>query len=297
MPHLLREYVNSRGAGVRVDPEAGVIRGVKILGLESRNGRVYESAALERAVPLYEGAKVNMNHAGGDDAARDYRDRIGSIRGVVFREGEGLFGDLHYNPKHALAEQLAWDAANAPENVGFSHHVEAELAREGDRFHVREITAVKSVDLVADPATTKGLFESKPAPACPSWDVVTTEDVRLFRPDIVREFLAEDAAERRALREKVERYEAAEALRRRERLIRRLLAEHGLDEPDLDPWRGRAAGAAFRQILLEAPTDADVSSLVARRAALLHGAARSQEQQRVEGRGRADVEAFVRAIT
>ena len=46
--------------------------------------------------------------------------------------GEGLFGDLQYNPKHALAEQLSWDAEHAPENVGFSHNVQARTAKRGD---------------------------------------------------------------------------------------------------------------------------------------------------------------------
>ena len=41
--------------------------------------------------------------------------------------GEGLFADFHFNPKHALAEQLLWDAEHAPENVGFSHNVEARV--------------------------------------------------------------------------------------------------------------------------------------------------------------------------
>ena len=74
--------------------------------------------------------------------------------------GEGLFADFHFNPKHALAEQLAWDAEHAPENVGFSHNVEARIARRADRVVVEAITRVQSVDLVADPATTRGLFES-----------------------------------------------------------------------------------------------------------------------------------------
>ena len=46
--------------------------------------------------------------------------------------GEGLFADFHFNPKHALAEQLLWDAEHAPENVGFSHNVEARTARRGE---------------------------------------------------------------------------------------------------------------------------------------------------------------------
>jgi hypothetical protein len=145
-----------------VDRAAAVIRGVKVLGLDSQNGRSYLPAALAAAVPLYEGAKVNVNHAKGHPTApRDYQDRIGRLRGVHARAGAGLFGDLHLNPRHALAEQLLWDAAHAPENVGFSHNVQARTAQREGRTVVESIVAVHSVDLVADPATTRGLFESQ----------------------------------------------------------------------------------------------------------------------------------------
>ena len=46
MTETLQEYVNARGVQMRVDRENGVIRGVKILGLQSRNGRVYLPDAL-----------------------------------------------------------------------------------------------------------------------------------------------------------------------------------------------------------------------------------------------------------
>ena len=158
----IQEFVHSRDAALVVDRAAAVIRGVKILGLDSQNGRSYLPAALAAAVPLYEGAKVNVNHAKGHPTApRDYQDRIGRLRGVHARAGAGLFGDLHLNPRHALAEQLLWDAAHAPENVGFSHNVQARTAQREGRTVVESIVAVHSVDLVADPATTRGLFETR----------------------------------------------------------------------------------------------------------------------------------------
>jgi hypothetical protein len=166
MSEPIQEYCDSRGVPVRVDRESGVLRGVKILGLRSRNGRSYLPDALRQAAALYENAKVNVNHPKGHPASpRDYQDRLGQIRGVELRANEGLFGDLHFNPKHALAEQLVWDAEHAPENVGFSHNVEARTARRGEEVIVEEITRVQSVDLVADPATTRGLFESLEAGA------------------------------------------------------------------------------------------------------------------------------------
>jgi hypothetical protein len=160
MDHL-QEFCSSRGLALRIDRDAGLLRGVKLLGLVSKNGREYPEATLARAASLYDGAKVNVNHPKGHPLApRDYQDRLGTIRNVAARPGEGLFGDLQYNPKHALAEQLLWDAEHAPENVGFSHNVQARTAKRGDQTIVEEILAVASVDLVADPATTRGLFEA-----------------------------------------------------------------------------------------------------------------------------------------
>ena len=103
---------------------------------------------------------MNVNHPKSHPlASRDYQDRLGLVRNIALRSGDGLFGDFHFNPKHALAEQLLWDAEHAPENVGFSHNVQARTVRQGDDTLVEAILKVHSVDLVADPATTGGLIE------------------------------------------------------------------------------------------------------------------------------------------
>ncbi len=144
MSELLQEFVDSRQQRLRVDREAGVIRGVKLLGLASRNGRRYREEALVNAVSLYEGAKVNINHPKGHPLSpRDYQDRLGVVRGVEFRAGEGLFGDLHFNPKHALSEQLVWDAEHAPQNVGMSHNVLARTTRSGNETVVEAIAELR----------------------------------------------------------------------------------------------------------------------------------------------------------
>ena len=201
MTETLQEYVDSRGVSLRVDRATGMLRGVKLIGLESLNGRRYRPAALSAAIGLYEGAKVNVNHPKeGPLAPRDYRDRLGVIRQVEFRPEAGLFGNLHFNPKHALAEQLAWDAEHNPGNVGFSHNVLAKLVREGEQTVVEAISHVQSVDLVADPATTRGLFEEALAAAEPSveeappadeLEALTAEALRERRPDLVERLVAE----------------------------------------------------------------------------------------------------------
>ena len=207
MNELLQEFVDSRGVALRIDRAEGVLRGVKLLGHESRNGRRYLPEALASAAGLYEGAKVNVNHSkSGPLVARDYQDRIGVVRNVTARSAEGLFGDLHFNPKHALAEQLLWDAEHAPENVGFSHNVQARTSRQGEQTVVEAILHVQSVDLVADPATTRGLFESDDGP---SLEAVTVDLLRLARPDLVTQLTESLSVENRMLKAELERHRAA----------------------------------------------------------------------------------------
>ena len=75
---------------------------------------------------MYEGMRVNVDHV-DPGQRRSLRDRIGLVKNVTLRE-DGLYGDFHYNPKHALAEQVAWDAENAPQNLGFSHDTRGPAA-------------------------------------------------------------------------------------------------------------------------------------------------------------------------
>lgn len=225
MTEVLQEFVDSRGVTLRVDRAAGVLRGVKLIGLESLNGRRYRPEALSAAVALYEGAKVNVNHPKeGPLAPRDYRDRLGVIREVEFRAEEGLFGNLHFNPKHAVAEQLAWDAEHNPRNVGFSHNVLARLTREGSQSLVEAITHVQSVDLVADPASTRGLFEEQEGAAggdgAKSSAALTAESGLLVqeavaRGDRLEAELKEALAREATLRQELALREATEAGRPR----------------------------------------------------------------------------------
>lgn len=167
-PGVLREYASNAGVRLHVDRAASAIRGVKLLGTVSANGRDYPLEVIRKALPLYEGRVVNIDHV--DSAAgerRSYRDRIGCVRGVHLRE-DGLYGNFFFNPKHALAEQLIWDAENNPSAVGFSHDSRGPSKMRGGRVVVESIDKVLSVDLVANPATTSGLYESSenvPAPA------------------------------------------------------------------------------------------------------------------------------------
>ncbi|MEA1950727.1 MAG: hypothetical protein U9N87_05050 [Planctomycetota bacterium] len=280
MKEILREYVDSRGVKMRVDRGGGIIRGVKILGRNSRNGRRYPTQTLLRAVELYEGAKVNVNHAKGAAAGpRDYQDRIGAIRGVRVRPEEGLFADFHFNPKHALAEQLIWDAQHAPENVGFSHNVRAKTVRRGDQVEVESIDKVQSVDLVADPATTAGLFESQPEEEDgndssdadqSALDRLTVESLRIARPDLVEQLLSQSRDELQSLRRELKELRESASSARRDARIRELLAEFNLPYPETVDECGQAiVGKRFMRSLHEAADEEAVHELIVERAELV----------------------------
>ena len=288
MPETLQEYFSSRGVQMRVDREASMIRGVKVLGLESRNGRVYSAAALEAAAPLYEGAKVNVNHPRGNPAApRDYQDRLGVVRNVQWRDGEGLFGDLHFNPKHALAEQLAWDAEHAAENVGFSHNVQARVTRQHDRATVEAIIKVNSVDLVADPATTHGLFEHNAdtmSSATPqvSLQEATGEQLATLRPDLVANLREQVEGELRAARGELDRLRGVEAVATKRQQIQRLLSEHALPSLDAtDRWSRSIVSEAFVAALFDAKSEAALRQLIEDRTRLIESVRGASDQPRL----------------
>lgn len=147
-----------------IDESKAVIPGVKILGRKSRNGREYTQEAMARALPLYEGVKVNIDHNKASPTAdRSYRDRFGTLRNVRL-DADGIRGDFHYNPKHAIAEQFVWDVKHTPSNVGFSHNAHGSGKRTDAGLCVEQIDWVKSVDIVSDPASTRSLFESEDQP-------------------------------------------------------------------------------------------------------------------------------------
>jgi hypothetical protein len=293
MSELLQEYVDSGSQRLRVDRAAGVIRGVKLLGLASRNNRRYREQALVDAVGLYEGAKVNINHPKGHPLSpRDYQDRLGVVRGVEFRAGEGLFGDLHFNPKHMLSEQLVWDAEHAPQNVGMSHNVLARTKRSGDETVVEAITKVQSIDLVADPATTSGLYESRELRVesqepengdsrlaldsqLSTLDSLTLEQLRQHRPELIREVENAYEAQLEQLRQRLDEMIAKEkASSRRERIIE-LLQEHDLPLPTKEGIAdSRLVSSRFIESLMQAADEATVRRLIEERAELVHSAYR-----------------------
>jgi hypothetical protein len=73
----------------------------------------------------------------------------------------GVYADLHFLKSHPLAARVCEAAERMPEVLGFSQNATTIQVPDGHGGVVHEsIKRVRSVDLVADPATTQSIFES-----------------------------------------------------------------------------------------------------------------------------------------
>ena len=144
----------------KVDKESMVIRGVKILGRESKNGRTYSDAALDKLATMYEQQSVNVDHdRSSANPERKMSDGFGVLRNIK-KQPDGVYGDLHYLREHPLAPVILERAERMPESFGLSHAAEGRVVKKKGKLIVEDVAAVHSVDIVREPATTAGLFES-----------------------------------------------------------------------------------------------------------------------------------------
>lgn len=144
------------------DAESGIIRNVKIIGKVSKNGRTYTDEALRDAVPLYENAPVYIDHPSRNDAKRDrsLREQVGNIRGARWTP-DGNYGDLHLFESHADTKLVLERARKDKNGFGLSHNADGSCTRSRGGEICESIENVRSVDIVGNPATTRGLFESE----------------------------------------------------------------------------------------------------------------------------------------
>lgn len=144
----------------RIDSERGILFGVKLLGRLSRNNREYAREAMESAAPRYSGLKVYVDHPVNGNAERSVDRWAGTIQNARFEE-DGIYGDIKLRTKSPFFEGIVEAARDFPKDVGFSHVAEGSTRMEGETEIVESIKEVFSVDLVTDPATTRGIFESR----------------------------------------------------------------------------------------------------------------------------------------
>jgi hypothetical protein len=148
------------GKSAQVDTESGVLRNVKLLGEKSRNNRKYTQRAMQDAVPKYEGKKIYIDHPPDSTGDRSMDRWAGTVQNAHY-ESDGIYGDVKLRKKSGYFEGILEAAQEFPNDVGFSHVAEGESRMDKDTEIVESIREVFSVDLVTDPATTSGFFESK----------------------------------------------------------------------------------------------------------------------------------------
>lgn len=149
----------------KIDRDASIIHGVKVLGVHSRNkgGYDYSPQALQQAATLYEGVKVNTDHPERTkpNATRSIQEGIGWLRNCKVVEGEGVYADLHVIKSHAFAPVLFEVAERNPTQLGLSHNADGRTVSRGGKRIIESVETVRSVDLVGKPATNESLFESE----------------------------------------------------------------------------------------------------------------------------------------
>lgn len=146
------------GGTPTVDREKAIIKGAKIASWISENGRDY-AKALKGNAKLYEGAPVSLNHP-QPGSVPTVESRFGVYRNVS-ESADGIYGDLHYNPKHPHAEQILWAVENQPSTIANSHRVDASTRKRADgMLEVLEVLKVRGVELVSEGGMNRTLFEA-----------------------------------------------------------------------------------------------------------------------------------------
>ena len=203
---ILRFVESMQLAAGQLDREACKVSGVKIIGTESLNGRIYPIDVLKRAIPLYEGVRVYFDHLNESTPNRSVTTLFGSVE-KIHAGSDGLYGDLVYNPKHLYAEQVLYQIEHAPDKLGLSPHHAGIVETVNGKNTIVEITNVFSVDIVDRPATTDGMFESEDTENIATlekgtsemeWEKITLEDLQTNRPDLVKAIQSSIAADLQA---------------------------------------------------------------------------------------------------
>lgn len=178
------------------DKKNMVIKDHVVLGPLSKNGYRYPVATQEAAIKakIFEGAKAYLNHPRSKEMgdARDVRDLIGEHKNVRLN-GEKTYSDLFLVNNRTVQDHVLPIAESAPHLIGSSVVIRGKMKRvEGDLPEIEAIYACRSIDLVSEPATTNGLYESEKTEKVEE-DMelkdLTLEQLRT-RPDLIEAVLA-----------------------------------------------------------------------------------------------------------
>ena len=129
-----------------------------ICGAVSENGRDYPDEVRNRDKEQYAGRNVYIDHGGNERKVREW---FGVIQNPRTRVADRkTIGDHHYPKNSNFTAEYEERAEKFPSSLGFSHVAVCSTKRKNGREVIEAIRSVESVDLVARPATNKGISES-----------------------------------------------------------------------------------------------------------------------------------------
>lgn len=146
--------------------EGTVIHNVKLLGKVSKNGRIYSARALTDAALLYPGVRIMVDHPSMSEerdhgSVRPFDVLIGQVLNARVM-GDSVRGDIQLLEGEPRTPKVLSLARDMPALAGFSHRAEGTITVDDEGIeHVESLEQVFAVELVTQPATTDGLFESK----------------------------------------------------------------------------------------------------------------------------------------
>ena len=284
------EIFTGQGAFSEATVEGNVIQNVALLGPVSSNKRVYTRQAMEDAVQLYNGAPIYPDHPNFEDMSGDGNRRFMDLAGKIMNTrlaGDRVRGDVVLVSSNPVGERLKAFAEELPKEVGFSHRADGEISVSEDGTQtVERLTKVYALEIVTEPATVAGLFESKNGDATPKPEGegemeikdLTLEALKAQRPDLMKsiteavttevlETLKEDTAsadmkakldtaetEKKDLQKKLDEAEVKEAARVRADLVTAKLEEAKLPE--------KVVSDRFKESLTNAKDEAEIDALI-----------------------------------
>ena len=143
----------------KVDHDNLLIRDVAVLGNTSKNNRIYTQEALQDAVNLFENSKAFLSHSTNQ---RNLNELIGYFKNLRIKEGENkVRGDFYLLDEGSLGKKILKIAEDNPSLAGFSIDAMGKLKQENGKTIVESIEKGNSIDLVLNPATVEGIFESE----------------------------------------------------------------------------------------------------------------------------------------
>ena len=201
---VVQEFRETTEFGVpfkEAEIEGLVIHNVKFLGAVSKNNRIYSQRALMDAVDLYAGVRIMVDHPTDEETfdhrgVRPFDVLIGQAMNVRL-VGDAVRGDVQLLEGEPRTPKVLSLARDMPNLAGFSHRARGTVSVDDNGLeHVDSLEEVLALELVTEPATTNGLFESVKKSITPveenemKIEELTLAQLQLSRPDLLKSITA-----------------------------------------------------------------------------------------------------------